>query len=140
MTRLSSPSSDRSVLMGFVAGALGGMIATMAKGLIQNLADGSVRRSDLQNPQMPRDLVQELGRGAMYGGVYGVVAEYIPGVRSGVGTAFGTALGLTATGIGLMLGEPTLPGAGSAGRYATRLASHTVYGASTEVLRRVLRG
>jgi putative membrane protein len=78
--------------------------------------------------------------GALVGGVYGALAEYSPLVRSGFGTNFGTALFASAD----LLAVPTLrlgPSLSeqSKASLATPLAAHLVYGATTELVRRILR-
>jgi putative membrane protein len=78
--------------------------------------------------------------GALVGGVYGALAEYSPLVRSGFGTNFGTALFAGAD----LLAVPTLQlspplSEQSKASLATPLAAHLVYGATTELVRRVMR-
>ena len=78
--------------------------------------------------------------GALMGGLYGGLAEYSPAVRSGFGTVFGSLL---FTG-GDLLAVPALhlsgsPKDASATSYATPFAAHLVYGATTELVRRIVR-
>lgn len=78
--------------------------------------------------------------GAFAGGLYGCVAEYSALSRSGFGTSFGTALFASAD----LLAVPALhlsppldeqPASG----FATHFAAHLVYGATTELVRRLVR-
>ncbi|MGC2638029.1 MAG: DUF1440 domain-containing protein [Acidobacteriaceae bacterium] len=80
------------------------------------------------------------GFGALVGGLYGGLAEYSGAVKSGFGTAFGGAL-FAGADLGavpaLKLSPP--PSEWPASSLATPFAGHLVYGATTELLRRVLR-
>ena len=78
--------------------------------------------------------------GALMGGLYGGLAEYSSIVRSGFGTTFGTALFIG----GDLLAVPTLGlskplSEYPASSYANPLTAHFVYGATTELVRRVVR-
>ena len=78
--------------------------------------------------------------GALMGGLYGGLAEYVPAVRSGFGTTFG---GLLFAGADLVA-VPALNLSGSpvnapASSFATPAAAHLVYGATTELVRRIVR-
>ena len=80
------------------------------------------------------------GYGALMGGLYGALAEYSPVVRSGFGTTFGTALfagGDLVAVPALHLSKPL--SASPAGSYAGPFTAHLVYGATTELIRRLLR-
>lgn len=84
--------------------------------------------------------VVHYGFGALAGAVYGGLAEAAPAVTSGLGTAFGTALFASADLVAvpaLRLSPPLkeFP----AKTLATPFAAHLVYGATTELVRRVLR-
>ena len=79
--------------------------------------------------------------GALMGGVYGALAEYSSGVRAGFGTTFGGLLFATAD----VFGVPALrlgpwPDEYPVSSLANPLASHLVYGATTELVRRMVRG
>ena len=79
--------------------------------------------------------------GTTSGALYGALAEVIPQVKSGAGMPFGVAVWLTAD-------EGILPAAGlskSPAEYplsvhAYAFASHLVYGLTTELVRRAVRG
>ena len=78
--------------------------------------------------------------GATSAAIYGSVAEYAPLVTIGDGTAFGTTVWLLADEVSvpaLHLSKPPTKISFSTHLYA--LASHLVYGAVTESVRRVLR-
>lgn len=80
------------------------------------------------------------GFGALVGGLYGALAEYSSTVRLGMGTGFGAAL---FAGADLMavpafhLGPPVTETEPK--ELANPLAAHLVYGATTELLRQVIR-
>lgn len=78
--------------------------------------------------------------GALSGGVYGALAEYTPVARAGFGTTFGAILfasadvfGVPAAGLGQWPTEYPLSS------LANPFAAHLVYGATTELVRRVVR-
>lgn len=78
--------------------------------------------------------------GALMGGVYGGLAEYVPLVRSGFGTTFGAALfagGDLVAVPALHFSKPLSDYPASS--YANPFAAHLVYGATTELVRRVVR-
>ncbi len=79
--------------------------------------------------------------GALCGGVYGAIAEYWRPVTFGYGTAFGASLFLGASETVLPALDllPT-PGDTPPLLHAGGLAAHAVYGASTEGIRRLVRG
>jgi putative membrane protein len=79
--------------------------------------------------------------GAVPGGVYGALAEYLPSVRAGFGTAFGVTLFSTADVFGVpAMGLDRWPNQYPLSSWANPLASHLVYGVTTELVRRVVRG
>lgn len=78
--------------------------------------------------------------GAVTGGIYGALAEYAPFTRAGFGTTFGAAVftgadlfGVPAAGLGQWPGEYPVSS------LANPLAAHLVYGATTELVRRLTR-
>src|SRR5215472_12065053 len=78
--------------------------------------------------------------GAVMGGLYGALAEYSASARAGFGTTFGGLLFATAD----LFGVPALhlgrwPTEYPASSLANPLASHLVYGATTELVRRIVR-
>jgi hypothetical protein len=78
--------------------------------------------------------------GAIMGATYGALAEGVPATTFGFGTAFGAALFAGAD----LVAVPALELSGSPGdapvsTLATPFAAHLVYGAATEVVRRLVR-
>jgi putative membrane protein len=78
--------------------------------------------------------------GALMGGIYGALAEYSPIATSGFGTGFGTVLFTGAD----LLAVPALNLAPSpmhqrATAQVPHFAAHLVYGAATELVRRLTR-
>ena len=78
--------------------------------------------------------------GAITGGVYGALAEYSTAVRAGFGTTFGGVLFATAD----VFGVPAFhlggwPDEYPVSSYASPLVAHLIYGATTELVRRVVR-
>ena len=78
--------------------------------------------------------------GALMGGLYGALAEYSPGARSGFGTMFGGLLFASADVFGVpAMGLGRWPDQYPVSSLANPLASHLVYGATTELVRRLVR-
>ena len=78
--------------------------------------------------------------GGTSGAVYGAAAEMIPGVTSGGGLPFGTAIWLAVDeGAVPLLGLSKGPTKYPLSTHVYALASHFVYGVTTEVVRRTLR-
>ncbi len=78
--------------------------------------------------------------GAFSGSVYGLVSEYVPAATLGFGSGFGTLLFLLADELALpalrLSPKPTQTPLSS---HVYGLASHVVYGASTEAMRKGIR-
>lgn len=78
--------------------------------------------------------------GAMSGAIYGVAAELAPVVTLGAGVPFGTAVWLIADEAALpVLGLSKSPTEFPLSTHAYALASHFVYGLTTEIVRRTVR-
>lgn len=78
--------------------------------------------------------------GAATGGVYGAMAEFVPDVTTGTGVPFGTAVWLLADEAAVpLLGLSKSPTQYPLSKHAYALASHFVYGLTTEVVRRAVR-
>ncbi|HWQ36697.1 MAG TPA: DUF1440 domain-containing protein [Blastocatellia bacterium] len=78
--------------------------------------------------------------GVTTGAAYGAAAELLPQVKAGAGIPFGALVWLTADeGVVPALGLSKTPTDYPLSIHAYSLASHLVYGATTEGLRRVLR-
>lgn len=77
---------------------------------------------------------------ALMGGLYGGLAEYLPVVRSGFGTTYASALFVGGDLIAVpALGLSKPLSAYPAGSYAGPFTAHLVYGATTELVRRLVR-
>jgi len=78
--------------------------------------------------------------GATMGGVYGALAELSPRLARGGGMPFGTALWLAADEVAVpALGLGKKPNETPATTHAYALASHAVYGLTTDLVRRAVR-
>jgi putative membrane protein len=80
------------------------------------------------------------GFGVTSGAVYGTLAELAPGVTAGAGLPFGATIWLTADeGLVPLLGLSKSPTEYPPSIHAYSLASHFVFGLTTELVRRVVR-
>ena len=78
--------------------------------------------------------------GAASGAIYGGVAELVPDVTAGAGMPFGAAVWLVADDITLpAVGLAKWPTEYPVSTHAYALASHLVYGLTTEAVRRAAR-
>lgn len=78
--------------------------------------------------------------GALTGGIYGGLAEYSAVARAGFGTTFGGILFATADLFGVpAAGVGKWPDQYPVSSLANPLAAHLVYGATTELVRRLVR-
>jgi uncharacterized membrane protein YagU involved in acid resistance len=78
--------------------------------------------------------------GTLTGGLYGTAAEYWEPLRAGDGTLFGTVFWALSDELAVpALGLAKGPRAYSLGVHSKALASHIVYGATAELIRRTLR-
>jgi uncharacterized membrane protein YagU involved in acid resistance len=78
--------------------------------------------------------------GTLTGGLYGTAAEYWQPLRAGGGTLFGTVFWALSDELAVpALGLAKGPRAYSLGVHSKALASHIVYGATAELIRRTLR-
>lgn len=81
-----------------------------------------------------------LAFGALNGALYGALIEMNPRLRAGLGVPFGMAVWVLADeGIVPALGLSRSPRDTSIGLHAYSVASHALYGATTEMVRGVLR-
>lgn len=79
--------------------------------------------------------------GAVAGAAYGALAEWEPRVTAGAGLPFGMVVWLGADEIALpLLGLTPPPEDSPAHRHLLSLSAHCVYGATTEAIRRAIRG
>jgi hypothetical protein len=82
-----------------------------------------------------------LAFGALNGALYGALVEANPRLRAGAGVPFGLAVWAIADeGIVPALGLSRSPRENSAALHAYSFTSHVVYGATTELVRGMLRG
>lgn len=78
--------------------------------------------------------------GSLMGALYGGLAEVMPGLGAGMGLPYGFALWVLGDEVAVpALGLSKGPGEYPVDVHADALASHLMYGATTDVLRRVLR-
>ncbi|HEX8890797.1 MAG TPA: DUF1440 domain-containing protein [Pyrinomonadaceae bacterium] len=78
--------------------------------------------------------------GAAMGGVYGIAAEVAPEVCSGFGLPFGAVFWMAADEVAVpLLGLTAEPSEFSLSTHAYALASHLVYGLTSEVVRKSVR-
>ena len=78
--------------------------------------------------------------GTVTGGLYGALAEVVPQVTTATGVPFGAAFWLLADEISVpLLGLSKGPAEYPVSTHAYALASHLVYGATTELSRRAVR-
>jgi putative membrane protein len=157
---------NRSTLKGAVAGLVGGMAASWVMNQFQALiAKGSGESSGQQGggddaTMKAAELVSEtvsdrhLSKedkqtagpvvhylfGSSIGALYGALTEVAPQVGAASGLAFGAAVWLGADEIGVpALGLSKSPFEYPASTHASALASHLVYGLTTDLVRRAVR-
>ena len=152
-------NTEGNVLRGFIAGAIGGLIATGLKTLAEQYFPP--RPADVETP--PEIIAEEATEavsgqeltttqktiagdglhwlfGTLIGGAYGAAVEIMPQLGEGMGLPFGTAV------FGVMH-EGILPAAGIEPKHEDKdpsaerneLLTHLVYGFATEVVRGQLR-
>jgi len=153
----------RSPWKGFLAGAVGGLVAAFAMSQFYVLfqeaespvqqgqedstvkAASAITRSIFHHQLTPEQKkiagpAMHYGFGASVAAVYGAVAEFAPLVRTGWGMPFGAAVWLGAHVITVPALALSRPIAESAPREeAAELGLHLVYGAFVEGLRRLVR-
>jgi putative membrane protein len=149
------PRRKRSLVKGFLAGAVGGLAGAAAK------ATGEILYPPRTQGQIPPPAVllnrisnqplteheEEVsvraihwGFGALVGGVYGALAEYAPAVTGRYGINFGVTLcGITHAAALPLMGLTEKPEDQPTREHASELMTHAVYGVTTEVVRRVTR-
>ena len=148
-------------LRGLAAGIAGGLVASLAMNLFQKAWAATLPLPKSSDDPATVKAAQKFSRaatgayfaqadkeaagnavhylfGAMLGGAYGLIAEYRPEVTTGGGTLFGLGsaafdeLGVPAAG----LSRP--PTDFPASTHAYGLASHIVFGAVTEAMRKLV--
>jgi hypothetical protein len=113
--------------------------------------DATVKMAELLSEkvlhrQMSQDEKEKAGPvvhyayGALAGGLYGMVAEVVPAVTKGEGTLYATALFVGGDEVAVpALGLAKSPTNYPLSSHANALASHLVYGVTTELGRRAVR-
>jgi putative membrane protein len=145
----------RSLIKGFVAGAIGGLVGAAAKAAGEIIypprIEGQIAPpAVLINRMASHPLSEEAeeasvraihwGFGALVGGVYGALAEYQPAVTGRLGANFGLTLcGITHISALPLMGLTESPENQPAREHASELVTHAVYGVTTEVVRRLAR-
>ena len=152
-------------LPGSLAGLIGGLLASGAMSLGHRLVSDMVLKAPGPQPQaedatvkVASQALRLVGRsleesdkplagtivhyafGALVGAVYGTVAEFVPRVTTAAGLPFGVTVWLGAHVItvpALGLAEP--PVRQPLGKEGQEFGLHLVYGATTELVRRLLR-
>ena len=150
----SSPDLS-DIFKGFLAGAIGGLAGTAAKTIAEQIFPPRPpeRRSppvvavematgeDI--PEEQKDLVQEAVHwpfGTLTGAAYGAAAEVLPAVTTGYGAAFGlSVLATTHESVMPALGITPPPTELPAKEHASEMFSHTLYGVTTELVRKTVR-
>ncbi|HTZ60333.1 MAG TPA: DUF1440 domain-containing protein [Acidobacteriaceae bacterium] len=149
------PRRKRSLIKGFLAGAIGGLAGAAAKaageavypprtlGQIPPPAVLVNRMSERPLSEKEEEVsVQAIHWtfGALVGGVYGIVAEYQPAVTSRLGANFGVTLcGITHASALPLMGLTEKPEDQPVREHASELVTHTMYGVTTELVRRLAR-
>jgi len=149
------PRRKRSPIKGFLAGAIGGLAGAAAKaageavypprtlGQIPPPAVLVNRMSERPLSEKEEEVsVQAIHWtfGALVGGVYGIVAEYQPAVTSRLGANFGVTLcGITHASALPLMGLTEKPEDQPVREHASELVTHTMYGVTTELVRRLAR-
>jgi putative membrane protein len=150
-----STARKRSIVKGFLAGAIGGLAGAAAKAIGEAVypprTQGQIAPpAVLVNRMSDRPLTEEeeevsvraihWGFGALVGGVYGAVAEYQPAVTGRWGTNFGLTLcGFTHASTLPLMGLTEKPEDQPMREHASELVTHAIYGVTTELVRRVAR-
>lgn len=108
--------------------------------LTRAVVERTFRRSLTAKEKKIADPLMHYGFGAITGAAYGAAAEFAPGVAVGAGLPFGAAVWVAADEITMpALGVSKPPWRNPVSTHAYALASHFVYGLSTELSRRAFR-
>src|ERR1700735_2482586 len=149
------PRRTRSLLKGFLAGAIGGLVGAAAKAAGEAVypprTQGQIPPpAVLVNRMSARPLTEKeeevsvraihWGFGALVGGVYGAIAEYQPAITNRFGASFGLTLcGITHESALPIMGLTESPENQPAREHVSELVTHAIYGVTTEVVRRTAR-
>jgi putative membrane protein len=149
------PKYGRSLAKGILAGLIGGLVATAAKGFVEKIYPPRTQ-ADPELPELPAERVagHELvgpqkeiakdaihwGFGALTGAAYGALVEYYPQATAKDGATFGMALSSLTHGTVLpAIGLAAKPEEQTARERTSEMATHVVFGVVTETVRRVVR-
>jgi putative membrane protein len=154
-TEETASPRPRSLLKGFLAGAIGGLVGAAAKAAGEAVypprTQGQIPApAVLVNRLSARPLTEteeevsvqaiHWGFGALVGGVYGALAEYQPAVTGRMGANFGLTLcGITHASALPIMGLTESPENQPAREHASELVTHAIYGITTELVRRLAR-
>jgi putative membrane protein len=153
--KTAPPRRKRSLIKGFLAGAVGGLAGAAVKAageivypprivgqipppavLVNRISDRPL--SEKEEEASVRAIHWAFG--ALVGGVYGAVAEYQPGVTGRLGANFGLTLcGITHASALPLMGLTEKPEDQPVREHASELVTHTMYGVTTEMVRRLAR-
>ena len=153
---LEQTKDTSSLLKGFLAGIVGGLVATAAKTVAEKMYPPRVHGE----PEPPEVTAEKIAGhpldedtkavasetihwvfGAVAGGFYGVLAELYPKVTAKSGATFGlTLMSLTHEGALPALGLSEPPEDQSFREHTSEASTHIVYGVVTEKVRGLVRG
>jgi putative membrane protein len=144
--------ASQKLLTGAIAGLAGGLAGTLAMTQFQKLwqkaVDGSGSGDEPATVRAARRLLRvdeehdvvQYAFGALNGALYGAFAEISPQVRRGAGAMFGASLFMAADeGVVPLLGWSKGPTVYPLTAHLYGLASHVVYGVTTDAVRRLVR-
>ena len=104
------------------------------------VSEGIFRHKLKESEKKPAGAIVHYAFGSATGGLYGAAAEIAPEVTTGLGLPFGVAFWAVADeGLVPLLGLSKGPTEYPVSTHAYALASHLVYGLTTEVTRRAVR-
>ena len=153
---LEQTKDTSSLLKGFLAGLVGGLVATAAKSVAEKMYPPRVHGE----PEPPEVTAEKIAGhsldedtkavasetihwvfGAVAGGFYGVLAELYPKITAKSGATFGlTLMSLTHEGALPALGLSEPPEQQSFREHTSEASTHIVYGVVTEKVRGLVRG
>jgi putative membrane protein len=152
---LKETTRGRSLAKGLLAGLIGGLVATAAKGLAEKIypprthgepEPREVLAEEVAGhelaPSQKEAAVEAIhwGFGAVTGAAYGALVEYYPAATAKGGATFGMALTSLTHGTVLpAMGLSAKPEEQTARERTSEMATHVVYGVVTETVRRVVR-
>lgn len=153
---LEQTKDTTSLLKGFAAGMIGGLVATAAKTLAEKMypprthgepAPPEVMAEKIAGHPLDEDTKKNAAEvihwvfGAATGGFYGVLAELYPQVTAKNGATFGlTLMSLTHEGALPVLGIDQKPEDQTFREHTSEATTHIVYGVVTEKVRSLVRG